>query len=101
MDRFVSCVSHAFASVSHLLEMAVLLARVGDVYCIFVTFPCGILGRVWYSIVSFPHLCRISYFIKLPFVIKIFVLSILSGCYTGFSVPNFEGQIKYRENIVK
>ena len=24
------------------------LALVGDVYCIFVTFPCGILGQVWY-----------------------------------------------------
>ena len=25
---------------------------VGDVYCIFVTFPCGILSQVWYLIVS-------------------------------------------------
>ena len=31
-----------------------LFALVGDVYCIFVTFPCGILGQVWYLIVSFP-----------------------------------------------
>ena len=40
-------------------------ALVGDVYCvycIFVTFPCGILGQVWYLIVSFPDLCRLSYF---------------------------------------
>ena len=39
---------------------------VGDVYCIFslVTFPCGILGQVWYSlIVSIPDLCRLSYFL--------------------------------------
>ena len=28
----------------------------------FVTFPCGILGQVWYLIVSFPELCRLSYF---------------------------------------
>ena len=27
-----------------------------------VTFPCGILGQVWYLIVSFPDLCRLSYF---------------------------------------
>ena len=33
----------------------------GDVYCIFVTFPCGTLGQVWYLIVSFPDLCRLSY----------------------------------------
>ena len=44
-------------------ERADLLALVGDVNCTFVTFPCGILGQVWYLIVSFPDLCRISYFI--------------------------------------
>ena len=31
-------------------------------YCIFVTFPCGILGQVWYLIVSIPDLCHLSYF---------------------------------------
>ena len=41
-------------------ERADLLALVSDVYCIFVTFPCGILGQVWYLIVSFPDLCRLS-----------------------------------------
>ena len=30
--------------------------------CDFVTFPCGILGQVWYSIVMIPDLCRFSYF---------------------------------------
>ena len=43
-------------------ESADLLALVGDVYCICVTFPCGILGQVWYLIISFPDLCRLSYF---------------------------------------
>ena len=38
------------------------MALVGDVYCIFVTFPCCILGQVWYLIVSFPDLCRLSNF---------------------------------------
>ena len=38
-------------------ERADLLALVGDVYCIFVTFPCGIPGQMWYMIVSFPDLC--------------------------------------------
>ena len=28
----------------------------------FVTFACGILGQVWYLIVTFPDLCRLSYF---------------------------------------
>ena len=30
--------------------------------CVFVTFPCGILGQVWYLIVSIPDLCPLSYF---------------------------------------
>ena len=42
------------------LESADLLALVGDFYCIFVTFQCGILGQMWYLIVSFPDLCCLS-----------------------------------------
>ena len=30
---------------------------------IFVTFPFGILGQVWYLIVSIPDLCCLSYFV--------------------------------------
>ena len=64
---FVSCVSHAFASVHCCLvvtcwERADLLALVGDVHCVFVTFKCGILGQAWYLIVSISDLCRLSYF---------------------------------------
>ena len=70
MNHFVfcvDCVSHAFMSVHCCLvvtcwERANLLALDGDVYCIFVTFPCNILGQVWYLIVSFPDLCCLSYF---------------------------------------
>ena len=29
--------------------------------CDFVTFPCGILGQVWYVIVLLPDLCHLSY----------------------------------------
>ena len=29
---------------------------------VFVTFPCGILGQVWYLILSISDLCRLSYF---------------------------------------
>ena len=28
----------------------------------FVTFPCGILGQVWFLVVLTPDLCRLSYF---------------------------------------
>ena len=33
--------------------------------CVFVTFPFGILGQVWYLIVSIPDICRLSYFFTL------------------------------------
>ena len=29
--------------------------------CTFATFPCGILGQVWYLIVSIPDPCPLSY----------------------------------------
>ena len=35
--------------------------------CVFVPFPCGILGQVWYLIVSIPDLCRLSCFVKCHF----------------------------------
>ena len=31
-------------------------------HCVFVTFPCGILGQVWYLIVLIPDHCHLSYF---------------------------------------
>ena len=64
----MSGVSHAFPSVHCCLvvtcwQRADLLEFVVDVYCIFVTFPFGILGQMWYLIVSFPDLCLLSYFV--------------------------------------
>ena len=38
------------------------MALVCDVYCDFVTFPFGILGQVWYLVVSIPDPCCLSYF---------------------------------------
>ena len=83
---FVSCVSHVFASVHCCLvitccERADLLALVSDVYCTFVTFPCGILGQVWYLIVSFPDLCRLSYFIACDEQRRLFICN-SEGCYS-------------------
>ena len=65
---FMFCVCHAFTSVHCCLmvtcrERAGLLALVCDVYRVFVTFPCGILGQVCNLIVSFPDLCHLAYFI--------------------------------------
>ena len=63
---FMSCVCHALASVHCCLvvtcwQRADLLTLVCD-DCVFVTFPCGSLGQVWYLIVSIPDLCCLSYF---------------------------------------
>ena len=64
----MSGVSHSFASVHCYLvvtcwEMTDLLALVGDVYRIFVTFSCVIMGQVWYLIVLFTDLYHLSYFL--------------------------------------
>ena len=66
---FVSCDSYGFASVHCCLvvtcwERADLLVLVGNIYCIFVTFPCGILCQVWCSIVAFPDLCCLFFYLE-------------------------------------
>ena len=43
--------------------MADLLALVCGVYCDSVTYPFGILGQVWYLIVSIPGPFCLSYFL--------------------------------------
>ena len=63
----MSCVCHAFASVHCCLVVSCwkrvdLLALACDLYCDFVPFLCGILGHVWYFIVSIPDLCQLSYY---------------------------------------
>ena len=30
--------------------------------CVIANFPCGILGQVWYLIVSIPDLCHLFYY---------------------------------------
>ena len=32
-----------------------------DVFLCFVTFPCVVLGQVWYLIVSIPDLCNLTF----------------------------------------
>ena len=63
---YLSCVSHVFASHAALWSPAGkgLTSSLSFVMlnCVFVTFPCGILGQVWYLIVLIPDLCSLSYF---------------------------------------
>ena len=43
------------------LERAILLALLNVMFsCVFVTFPSGVLGQVWYLIVSIPDICLCS-----------------------------------------
>ena len=66
---------YAFASVHCCLvvtqERADLLALVCDVYCDFAIFPFGILGQVWYLIVSIPDPCCLSYFVHTIIALQI------------------------------
>ena len=75
----MACVCHAFASVHCCLvvtcwERADLLAGFCVVYCDFFTFPFGILGQVWYSIVSIPDPCCLFYFVKINCFSKTYIL---------------------------
>ena len=55
--------------------------------CVFVTFPCGILGQVWYLIISNPDLCRLSYFLV---IVSIPDLCCLSYFAVNPSNPAYE-----------
>ena len=45
-------------------EWAYLLALLFVMFsCVFVTFPCGVLGQVGQLIVSIPELCILPYFV--------------------------------------
>ena len=80
---FMSCVCHAFVSVHCCLvvtcwERTDLLSLFCDVKLCFVTVSCGILGQVWYLIVSISDICHLSYFaiysktcVKRPLKMKI------------------------------
>ena len=64
---FMFCVCHAILSVHcslvvNCLERACLLALLCVMFSfVFVTFPCGVLGQVWFLIVSIPYLSLLPY----------------------------------------
>ena len=70
-------------------ERADLLALVCGVYCEFVTFPIGILGQVWYLIVSIPDLCTLTYF----------VAHLFGTFVTGYSKTCVKGPLSKRPKI--
>ena len=42
--------------------------------CVFVTFPCCILGQVWCLIVLIPDVCQLSFFVTV--IVQWFFLSV-------------------------
>ena len=77
---FIFPVCHAFLYVHCSVvvtcwERANLLALLYVMFsCGFVTCPCGVLGQVWYLIVSIPDLCLLTYF-ELNLLCSFIVLS--------------------------
>ena len=66
MCFFLSCVCYAYVRAYLCLvvtcwETADLLALVCGVQLWFCHFPIGILGQVWYMIVSIPDLCTLTF----------------------------------------
>ena len=45
-----------------------LCSLVCEVFMCFVIFQCGVLGQVWYLIVSIPDLCLLTYFLHYNFL---------------------------------
>ena len=81
LNRFMVRVSHAILSSVYCIlvvtfwERADLLALLYVMfYCVFVTFPCGVLGQMWYLIVSNLDLCLLSCFKEMK--VKYFFASI-------------------------
>ena len=64
----LSCLSiAALQPCGHLLgKVWPLGSLVCDIFCAFVTIPCGVLGQVWYLIASIPDLCFRTYFVLGP-----------------------------------
>ena len=80
LSCFCVCSSRLF--VVTCWERADLLALVVMFNCVFVTFPCGILGYVWYLIVSIPDLCNLSYFAAQVGITSCLASRLLSSAFT-------------------
>ena len=65
-DRVNAQLSWAWKSfITSGLIIKVLFSCFAMFFCDFVTFPCGVLGKVWYLIVSILDLCLLPYFSSL------------------------------------
>ena len=86
---FCVCLCYSVLSVSRSLVVICLervdflaLLFVNMFSCVFITFPYGILGQVWYLNVSIPDICLLPYFnrfmsAKRTFSFKMFYLGLI------------------------
>ena len=74
----MSCfrVVYSLLPCGHLKERADFLALVCEVHCDFVTLPFGILGQVWYLIVSIPAvlICLVATSMQVVYPLCSFIL---------------------------
>ena len=84
------CASGYMCFVVTCWERADLLALVCGVYCELVTFPIGILGQVWYLIVSISDLCTLTYFATFLFCYR---------TYVGYRSESLRPSTKYPQSI--
>ena len=65
-------------------EMAYLLTLLYVIFsCVFVTFPCVVLGQVWYLIVSIPDLCFLPYFDSLVYFRLLDMIHVMTFDFHG------------------
>ena len=77
------------------------LALVGDVYYIFVTFPCGILGQVWYFIyrfLIFASFLTLSYSVSCYLIVR-FIHSTSLYCLPAFQVIHQKETLKINKML--
>ena len=65
--------------------MASWLSPEYDVFLCFVTFSCGVLGQVWYLIVSISYLCLFFTFITKRSDCRIILIIYPKGCFNVWS----------------
>ena len=58
-------------------------------YCVFVTFPCHVLGQVWYLIVLIPDLCLFTYMRCLSLIDIKVIWQLSLGCLLMRIIANF------------
>ena len=73
------------------------MALVCDVYCDLVTLPFGILGQVWYLIVSSPDPCCLTLFLVYPF--HVYLLLVLHLDYFEYTKLKVNSSTNFSDSM--